>query len=186
VNSQSRAFVFLDRDGTLTVDHGFTHRVEDYALLEGVVDGLRHIAQQGYAIAIVTNQSGLGRGRFDLADLEAFQGHLLRDLARQGVTVEAVLHCPHLPDAGCACRKPEPGLLRRAERELGADLARSWVVGDRRSDVALAARGGCRGAVLVLTGCGEEESRAVPASVPRARDLVEAARILGPADQGTP
>jgi len=186
VSPRGRAFVFLDRDGTLTVDHGFTHRVEDYELLGGVVDGLRRMAARGYALAIVTNQSGLSRGRFEVADLEAFHAHLLRDLAGQGVTIEAVLHCPHHPEDACRCRKPEPGLLERAECELEADLARSFVVGDRRSDVELAMRAGCRGAVLVLTGRGEAESRALPASVPRAHDLVEAAAILGDPDQGTP
>jgi histidinol-phosphate phosphatase family protein len=179
--------VFLDRDGTLTVDHGYTHRVEDYALLPGVADGLRLLAQAGYALAVVTNQSGLARGYFHPGDLENFHRHLTDDLSRQGVTIESALHCPHLPNAGCDCRKPAPGLLRRAERELAADLGRSWVIGDRHSDIDLAARAGCRGGVLVLTGSGPEESARIPPSVPRARDLVEAARIIdGDSGQGTP
>ena len=187
MSSRPRPFVFLDRDGTLTVDRGYTYRVEDYALLPGVVDGLRLIEREGYALAIVTNQSGLGRGHFQLADLEDFHRHLIQDLSQRSVTIESVLHCPHLPDAGCECRKPEPGLLRRAERELGADLARSWVIGDRLSDVDLATRAGCRGGVLLLTGCGQEESELVSPAVPRARDLVEAARIVrGASGQGTP
>lgn len=179
--------MFLDRDGTLTVDRGYTHRVEDYRLLPGVVEGLRALARAGYALAVVTNQSGIDLGHFGLAELETFHRHLIDDLSRQGVTIETALHCPHLPDAGCACRKPAPGLLHRAERELGADLARSWVIGDRDSDVGLAARAGCRGAVLVLTGRGRAESARVDGAVPRARDLVEAARIVGAIrDQGTP
>jgi histidinol-phosphate phosphatase family protein len=187
MSSQLRPFVFLDRDGTLTVDHGYTHRVEDYVLLPGVADGLRLIARGGYALAVVTNQSGLGRGRFQLHDLEEFHRHLIDDLSRQGVTIESTLHCPHLPDAGCDCRKPAPGLLHRAERELGADLARSWVIGDRLSDIELATRGGCRGGVLVLTGCGQDENARVSPSVPRARDLVEAARIIeSGSGQGAP
>jgi D-glycero-D-manno-heptose 1,7-bisphosphate phosphatase len=179
--------VFLDRDGTLTVDHGYTHRVEDYELLPGVVEGLRLIARQGYALAILTNQSGLARGLFQREDLEDFHRHLIDDLSQQGVTIESALHCPHLPDAGCDCRKPAPGLLHRAERELGADLARSWVIGDRISDIDLATRAGCRGGILVLTGCGEEESLRVSPSVPRAHDLVEAAGIVADGSgQGTP
>lgn len=187
MSSRARAFVFLDRDGTLTVDHGYTHEVEAYELLPGVVEGLRAMSAAGYALAVVTNQSGIALGRFSSAQLLAFHRHLTLDLARHGIELRAVLHCPHLPDAGCACRKPEPGLLLRAERELGADLSRSWVVGDRGSDVELAARAGCRGAVLVLTGHGEAQSEQLDASVPRARDLVEAARILGEhSSQGTP
>lgn len=180
-------FVFVDRDGTLTVDHGYTHRIEDYELLPGVVDGLRLLAQLGYALAVVTNQSGLGRGFYGLDALEDFHRHLFADLSQQGVTIETAFHCPHLPDAGCDCRKPEPGLLRRAERDLGADLARSWVIGDRLSDVELAARAGCRGGVLVLTGSGQEQSTGASPSVPRARDLVDAARIIQRSSgQGTP
>lgn len=186
MSAAPKPFVFLDRDGTLTVDHGYTHRVEDYALLPGVVGGLRLIAERGYALAVVTNQSGLARGCFALEDLETFHRHLIDDLSQQGVTIESALHCPHLPEAGCACRKPSPGLLRRAERELDADLARSWVIGDRISDVGLARRAGCRGGVLVLTGCGREQSARVSPSVPRARDLVEAARLLESPAQGAP
>jgi D-glycero-D-manno-heptose 1,7-bisphosphate phosphatase len=160
-----RRFVFLDRDGTLTRDHGYTHRVEDYALLPGVVEGLRRLAQAGYHLAIVTNQSGIGRGCFGEDDYQRFRAHLEADLAARGVRIEATYHCPHRPDEGCACRKPAPGMLLRARDELGADLAASWVVGDQERDVGLAEHAGCRGAVRVGPG--------------HARDLGEAAdRIL--------
>jgi histidinol-phosphate phosphatase family protein len=173
-----RPFVFLDRDGTLVRDRGYTWRIEDYALLPGVVEGLRRLARSGFALAIVTNQSGIGRGYYELADFQAFQAHLLADLARRGVRIEASLFCPHRPDQGCACRKPAPGLLERAAREHGADLARSWVVGDQASDVELAARAGCAGAVLVLTGEGARAGAAVPARVARVPDLEAAARWI--------
>lgn len=184
-----RPFVFLDRDGTLTVDRGYTYRIEDYQLFPGVAAGLRRLSGAGYALAVVTNQSGIARGFFGVAELEAFHRHLVADLARQGVRIESTFHCPHLPEAGCGCRKPEPGLLQKAERDLGADLARSWVIGDQRSDVILATRARCRGAVLVLTGKGQRESAEVPDAVPRARDLLEAAQIVGRAGsvgQGAP
>lgn len=184
-----RRFVFLDRDGTLVEDHGYTWRVEDYVLLPGVPEALRRLAGSGFALAIVTNQSGIGRGRFGEEDFHAFQRHLVADLARRGVAIESTLFCPHLPEAGCACRKPAPGMLERASRELGADLARSWVIGDHRSDIELAARAGCAGGVLVLTGHGPAESRALPAGALRAADLGAAADlILGNGDgaQGTP
>jgi D-glycero-D-manno-heptose 1,7-bisphosphate phosphatase len=142
-------FAFLDRDGTLVRDAGYTYRVEDYELLPGVVDGLRTLGKAGFRLAIVTNQSGIARGYFSEAEFQAFQWHLVDDLARAGVEIARSYHCPHLPDAGCDCRKPEPGLLLRARVELGADLARSWVIGDRESDVELARRGHCAGAVRV-------------------------------------
>jgi histidinol-phosphate phosphatase family protein len=142
-------FVFLDRDGTLVRDTGYPHRESDYELLPGVPAALRRLRDAGFKLAIVTNQSGIGRGMFAEADFERFQARLLADLAAERVAIERTYHCPHRPDEGCACRKPAPGLLWRARDELGADLAASWVVGDGANDVELAARAGCRGAVRI-------------------------------------
>ena len=169
-------FVFLDRDGTLVRDRGYVHRLEDYELLPGVVSGLRKLARAGFRLAVVTNQSGIGRGYFSASDFARFQTQLIADLARQGVRVECTYHCPHRPDEGCACRKPAPALLERAQRELGADLGASWVIGDSESDVELAKRAGCRGAVLLAAvegqrGLTHEEG-------PRATDLESAADIV--------
>ena len=171
----TRPFVFLDRDGTLVCDKGYTHKLSDYELLPRVRDGLLRMSRAGFALAVVTNQSGIGRGYYGEADLNAFQAHLFADLERSGIRLECTLFCPHLPDAGCTCRKPAPGLLWRAREELGADLAASWVVGDRACDVELAQRAGCRGAVLVgvdATGPGEI------GETPVLRDLVEAAEFI--------
>jgi D-glycero-D-manno-heptose 1,7-bisphosphate phosphatase len=174
------AFVFLDRDGTLVRDTGYPHRPEDYALLPGAVEGAQLLARAGYALAIVTNQSGIGRGRFGPDDLARFQALLMADLAAGGVALAATLVCPHAPDDDCACRKPAPGLLLRARDELGADLGASWMVGDGARDVEAARRAGCRGAVRVGIA---EPAAPRPDEDPfalEARDLAEAARrILG-------
>ena len=172
-------FVFLDRDGTLVEDTGYTHRLEDFRLLPGVPDALARLIAAGWRLAVVTNQSGIGRGYYGEADYQRFQARLVAELGARGVEIAASYFCPPRPDAGCACRKPAPGLLERARDELGADLAASWVVGDRGGDVALARQAGCAGAVLVLTGIGAEEDPKVDAGVPRARDLGAAVeRIL--------
>src|SRR5262245_28728966 len=147
-------FVFLDRDGTLVRDVGYGHRLEDYELLPGVAEALVRLSKAGYRLAIVTNQSGIGRGFFTAADFERFQERLLADLAAAGARIEATYVCPHHPEEGCACRKPRPGLLHRARLELGADLGASWVIGDHVKDMELAAAAGCRG-VLVRSGHGE-------------------------------
>lgn len=172
----TRRFVFLDRDGTLVHDVGYLHRLEDYRLLPGVREGLRALARAGFRFAIVTNQSGIGRGYYDVAAFDAFQARLVADLAACGIRIEASFFCPHLPDAGCTCRKPAPGLLHEAARTLDADLARSWVIGDRASDAELALRAGCVGAVLVA------ENGSAPASSEHARDLVEAAERIARAE----
>jgi D-glycero-D-manno-heptose 1,7-bisphosphate phosphatase len=172
--------VFLDRDGTLVRDTGYPHRPEDYALLPGVLAGARALARAGYALAIATNQSGLGTGRFGREDFARFQALLAADLAAGGVALAATLVCPHAPDAGCACRKPAPGLLWRARDELGADLAASWMVGDRERDVEAARRAGCRGAVRVGVAEPAPARSGEDRFALEARDLAEAARrILG-------
>jgi len=177
------AYVFLDRDGTLTEDRGYTFRVEDYRLLPGVVEGLQRLTALGFRLAIVTNQSGIARGRFGPQDFERFQKHLVDDLAAQGIAIDASYHCPHHPDEGCGCRKPSPALLERARDELGADLARSWMIGDHAGDVALATRAGLAGAVLVLSGRGRDEAATVDPAVPRAEDLSAAAEAIASASR---
>jgi D-glycero-D-manno-heptose 1,7-bisphosphate phosphatase len=166
-----RRFVFLDRDGTLVRDVGYVYRLEDYALLPGVAEGLRRLSAAGWALAIVTNQSGIGRGYYAESDFHAFQERLVGDLRSRGVVIERSLFCPHRPDDGCACRKPEPGLLLRARDELDADLGRSWMIGDEAKDAEAAARAGCRGTVLV----GERATGVLPPGAVRAPDLPAAA-----------
>ena len=135
-------FVFLDRDGTLLHDPGYLHKVEDYQPIAGVIEALRELIQAGFALAIATNQSGIGRGYFSEPDFQRFQAHLTQDFAAQGVRFAATLFCPHLPDANCGCRKPAPGMLERAQPELEVDLERSWMVGDKPEDMEFARRAG--------------------------------------------
>ncbi len=170
-------FVFLDRDGTLVEDHGYTYKREDYKLLPGAAQGLHQLASAGYQLVIVTNQSGIGRGYFTQDDFEDFQAELIVDLAEHDVQIATTLFCPHTPEADCACRKPKPGLLERARKELYADLAASWVIGDSPCDLELAKNAGCR-SVLILTGKGEATSRNAASDVPRAANLLEAADII--------
>jgi D-glycero-D-manno-heptose 1,7-bisphosphate phosphatase len=170
-------FVFLDRDGTLVRDTGYPHRDEDYEILPGVPEALRRLQERGFRLAIVTNQSGIGRGLFGEAEFERFQARLLADLARAGVRIERTYHCPHRPEEGCACRKPAPGLLWRARDELGADLAASWVIGDGAVDVELAARAGC-GAVRLHPPPGDAGNEMRPSRYAEAPDLPAAVEAL--------
>ena len=174
-------YVFLDRDGTLVRDHGYTHRIEDYALLPGVVPALRRLAAAGFGLAIVTNQSGIGRGLFGLADYHTFERHLEADLAAQGVHVAASFFCPHRPEDGCACRKPAPGLLLRARAVLGAELAQSWVIGNALRDVEAGLAAGCAGTVWIAG----ERPPGLPASAHWAADFGAAAEaVLAGATRG--
>lgn len=170
---RARPFVFLDRDGTLIEDRAYAHRPEDYAVLPGAYGAVAALRRAGFGAVVLTNQSGIGRGVFSASDYAAFESLLLRDFAAHGARLDGCYHCPHAPDAGCACRKPGTALAERAARELGIDVARSWVIGDKDLDVALGRNLGCR-AVLVLTGEGEKHRDRVPSGTPVARDLAEA------------
>ncbi len=169
--------MFLDRDGTLVRDTGYPHRPEDYALLAGVPGALRRLGKAGFRLAIVTNQSGIGRGLFGEADFERFQHLLLADLEAAGVAIERTYHCPHRPEAGCPCRKPEPGMLVRARDELGAELRASWMIGDGELDLELARRAGLRGAVHLVPGAAPRAPE-LHGEAGAAPDLATAVRLL--------
>ena len=168
-----RRFILLDRDGVLVRDTDYPHEPEDYELLPGVVEGLQVLRDAGYAFAIVTNQSGIGRGYYDEAAFHRFQKLLLDDLARGGVEIAGTFFCPHVPDAGCPCRKPEPGLLFQARDALGVDLSDSWMIGDHARDMRAGQAAGCGG--LVLIG---RDGEGVGPAVHRCADLREAAGIV--------
>ena len=137
-----RRAALLDRDGVLNVDHGYVGRIADFEWLPGVPAALAQLQQAGYALVVVTNQSGIARGYYSEADFAALSAHMRAELAAQGVTLDAVYHCPHLPQAelaayrqDCGCRKPRPGMITRAAAELGLDLAASCLFGDKPSDI---------------------------------------------------
>lgn len=160
--------VFFDRDGTLIEEAGYLDRLENLRLFPYTVDALRLVARAGFKIVIATNQSGVALGYFDEAFVHATHRELAARLEAGGAHFDAAYYCPHHPDARveayraeCGCRKPAPGLAHRAADEMGLDLARSWVVGDRWRDVGLAAAVGARG-VLVRTGYGAKEERESP------------------------
>lgn len=146
--SASRA-VFLDRDGTLIVDVGYPRDPDAVRLLEGVPEGLRSLRSAGFRLVLVSNQSGIGRGIVSKDEARAVHGRFSELLAGQGIELDCAKYCPHAPEEGCRCRKPEPGMLLDAARELGLDLEGSWMIGDKASDVEAGRRAGCAGAVLI-------------------------------------
>jgi histidinol-phosphate phosphatase family protein len=151
--------VFLDRDGTLIEDVHYLDRLEHVAFYPWAMDALRLLRRAGFALVVVTNQSGIARGLFTDAFVRDTHAYMSEELGRGGVTIDGYFFCPHAAgNADCACRKPRPGLIRDAAEALGLDLARSVVVGDRWSDVALGAAVGAPG-ILVRTGVGRREER---------------------------
>ena len=158
---------FLDRDGVINIDHGYVHSWEDFAFVPGVVDSMRRLQAAGYALVVVTNQSGIARGYYDEPALQRLHETLRENLAEQGVTLAAIEYCPHLPDApvaryaiDCDCRKPAPGMILRAAQTLELDLSRSLMFGDKPSDIEAGARAGV-GRCVLLARNGEPSAATV-------------------------
>jgi heptosyltransferase II len=151
--------IFFDRDGTLNPDPGYIGRPEDFELHPGVGAALSRLNRAGARLILVTNQSGIARGKFTLTDLEAIHDKLRDLLAVHGARVDAIYHCPHHPDEGCTCRKPNIGMAERAIAEFAVNRSRMYVVGDQAGDIEMAKRLEARG-VLVTTGHGSRETLA--------------------------
>ena len=145
-----RPAVFLDRDGTLIDDEHYLADPARVRLRPGVARAVRRLREAGLGIIVVTNQSGIARGKFTEADYEAVRARLDELLAAQGATLDASYHCPHHPDFGeaCSCRKPGIALFQQAASEHALDLARSAFIGDKYRDVAPAARFGAYGVLV--------------------------------------
>jgi D-glycero-D-manno-heptose 1,7-bisphosphate phosphatase len=156
--------VFLDRDGTLIDEVGYLDRLERLALFPYSIDAVRLLNRAGFRVVVVTNQAGVAHGMFEEQFVTDTHRYLDEKLAAAGARVDRYYYCPHHPNAAveayrikCECRKPGTGMIRNAERELGLDIARSFVVGDRWLDIEMAQASGASG-ILVLTGYGKTEA----------------------------
>lgn len=161
--------LFLDRDGTLIVDKHYLHQPEEVEFFPGVTDGLRKLQEAGFLLILVTNQSGVGRGYFTMADVDRVHAHIEAELAAQDVTFEAVYVAPEAPDQPSRGRKPSPAFLHDAAVDFGIDLSRSYVVGDKLIDLETGWNAGCARSLLVRTGYGADTERHQPE---RLRDAV--------------
>ena len=151
--------VFLDRDGTLNEDPGYLSDPEQLVLLPGVPEALVALKRADFRIVVVSNQSGVGRGLISPEALDAIHGRLDEVLAEAGASIDRYELCIHHPDDGCECRKPKPKLILDAARALGVDVARSYMIGDKSSDVNAGRRAGCRASILVRTGAGRDAEK---------------------------
>jgi D-glycero-D-manno-heptose 1,7-bisphosphate phosphatase len=148
--------VILDRDGTINHDSDrYIKSPEEWKPIKGSLEGIARLTQAGYRIVIATNQSGIGRGLFDMATLNAIHDTMHRAVQIAGGRIDAIFFCPHAADAGCACRKPKPGMLQEISQRLNTSLRDVPMVGDSRKDLEAAVAGGAR-PVLVLTGNGKK------------------------------
>ncbi len=132
--------VILDRDGTIVIDRGYLDDPAGLEFLPGAAEGLRYLYERGFRLVVITNQSGIGRGRFSVERLQQIHDQFSEMVRSAGARIEAIYFCPHRPDDGCDCRKPGSALLLQAASELGFDAGDSVVIGDKPSDIEFGRR----------------------------------------------
>ena len=179
-----RRAIFLDRDGTLVHARHYPTRPDELVLYDGILPLLADLKEAGFALIMITNQSGLARGMFTLEDLDHMHRSLADALAAGGAPLDGIYFCPHHPEGSveqyavaCDCRKPQPGMLLQAAKERSINLTRSWFVGDILDDIEAGNRAGCR---TVLVDLGTESPPTVPLRTPDAiaRSTLHALRIV--------
>ncbi len=171
----ARPAIFVDRDGTLIEEVDHLSRVEDMRLFPFTAEAIGLLKAAGYYIIVVTNQSGIARNFFNIADVDAIHERLQQELSN---AIDGFYYCPHMPDAGCRCRKPSTGMIDDANRDLEIDLKRSWMIGDKLLDAATGLNAGTQ-CILVRTGYGRslnvtnEENNTIVVD-----DLLAAAKLI--------
>jgi D-glycero-D-manno-heptose 1,7-bisphosphate phosphatase len=183
-SAKQRPAIFLDRDGTVVEPRHYPRRPHELRIYPGVAPELRLLQDSGFALVLVTNQSGLARGLFQKPDLERMHHYLREELSSSGVKLDGIYYCPYHPDGivpnlavACGCRKPQPGMLLNAADDLQLDLLSSWFVGDILDDIEAGHRAGCR-TVLVDLGTEPEPRRHDRTPDYVAPNTVEALRIV--------
>ncbi|MDD2804544.1 MAG: HAD family hydrolase [Elusimicrobiales bacterium] len=169
---------YLDRDGTINRDKAGSYvlKLSQLRIYAKAPAAVKLLNAKGYRVVVLTNQSAVGRGYMTMAASRAINLKMVRELRRAGAVVDAVYFCPHAPEAGCACRKPKPGLIKEAAKDRRADLARSFMAGDKKCDLDLARNAGIAGR-LVLTG--QWRASLGPAAAKKGlKDLLTLARAL--------
>jgi D-glycero-D-manno-heptose 1,7-bisphosphate phosphatase len=164
-----RRLALIDRDGTIIVDKVYLSDPDGVEFTPGAIEGLRLLRDAGFALVLITNQSGIARGLFDIATLERIHDRLQSMLAANDVRLEAVYFCPHGPDDGCDCRKPAPGMIKKAMRDLGVRPDKVVVIGDSDADMGAAEAAGVRSVRVAAPGKS--------GSIGAAPDFLEAARL---------
>jgi D-glycero-D-manno-heptose 1,7-bisphosphate phosphatase len=130
--------LFLDRDGIINEDYGYVSTIEEFKFIDGIFELLHFFIQKNYTLFIVTNQSGIGRGYYESSDFEKLSTWMLAEFKKQNIHIESVHHCHHAPEENCFCRKPAIGMVDAILFEHNIDLEKSWLIGDKQSDINLA------------------------------------------------
>lgn len=144
--------VFLDRDGVINIEKNYLHKIEDFEFIDGVFEACKYFQDQGFIVVVITNQSGIGRGYYTQEDFDKLTVWMVDQFKQNGIDISKVLCCPHTPDYGCGCRKPNTKMIDDANSELNIDLEKSWIIGDKSSDIQCGLNSGIKNTIQVKSG----------------------------------
>jgi len=144
--------IFLDRDGVINKEVSYLNKIEDFEFISGVFDSFRYLQKLGYSLIIVTNQSGIGRGLYQLQDYQILTKWMINEFKKNNIEIKDIFYCPHSPESQCNCRKPNPGMLTDAKIKHNIDMKNSWMIGDKETDIKAAHDAGIRNTVIVRSG----------------------------------
>ncbi len=175
---------FLDRDGVINIDHAYVHRPEEFQFIDGALLACRELVKAGFALIVVTNQSGIGRGYYSEADFEHLCQWMKERFAEAQAPITAIYYCPHHPTKAlgsyrvdCTCRKPAPGMLLKAQTDYDIDMSQSLMIGDKSSDMAAALAAHVKTRILVGKD-GLQTPQACPECTMTAKSLLEAVNLF--------
>ena len=159
--------LFLDRDGVVNVEKNYLYKIDDFELMDGILDVCRHYEAQGYLIIIVTNQSGISRGYYTQEDFKHLSEWMMQYFKSLGITLTQIYHCPHHEsiDGNCDCRKPQPGMFLDAQRDFDIDMASSVMIGDNERDIEAAIRAGVTTNILLSSEAHESAANQIVRSL---------------------
>jgi len=169
--------LFLDRDGVINVDYDYVHKIEEFDFFDGVFETCREFIRNGYLIVVITNQSGISRGRYSEEDFSVLTNWMKDEFAENGVRLSAVHHCPHHPDitGDCSCRKPKAGMIDRACEELDIDPTKSVLVGDHERDIEAGINAGIKCNIRVKSGREDADLKTT-----KANKIVQSLKDINP------
>jgi D,D-heptose 1,7-bisphosphate phosphatase len=149
--------IFLDRDGTINVEKNYLYKISELEFEEGCLEGLKILKEMGYLLIVITNQSGIGRGYYTIEQMQELNEYMNKILKKNNSEIEKFYFCPHVIEDNCSCRKPSPELLYKARRDFNIDLTKSYMLGDKLSDVECGQNAGVR-SFLLQTGHSKNNS----------------------------
>ena len=177
--------LFLDRDGIINVDQGYVHKIADFEFVDGIFELCLRAIAKGYQIFVITNQAGIARGYYDIATFEKLSKWMVDEFAKKDVEITKVYYCPHHPSKGvnefvssCQCRKPEPGMILKAQQEFSINIEESTFIGDKISDMEAASNAGIECKILLNSRYVDEQTSQQLSGIIRIQNLAEALEYL--------